>query len=143
MLKKESIIKTIFYFGVFALIIIFVFLWTSDFNFFNSKQEFVCNNLYINEKIYPALKDVENKLRIKYNPTDIFYEYKKTEVRSSNSLFKEEKVIFCSLPVNVCFTELGKNNAPLYENGSLCMMWKLEIPIFFPVCGGLYKNAKN
>jgi len=85
--------------------------------------DFICNNLMVDENIYPFLKVMGDGLMEQNNADGMIYR-EEVFVDSDYELLTQTGRIFCSVPVELCFTE---NND--YAGGSYCMVWRLETPL--------------
>lgn len=84
----------------------------------------VCNNLVVNDNVYPFLKAMGGGLVRENKATSIFYNVEDVELKSDIEIFKNTRMIFCSVPVELCFTENSD-----YSGGSYCLLMRIEVGI--------------
>lgn len=83
----------------------------------------ICNKLVVNNKVYPFLEVMRNGLK-KVNGAE-FVAYKSpAELRSDLDIFNVDRLILCSVPIELCYIE--NNNI---AGGTYCLLMSLEVPV--------------
>ena len=84
----------------------------------------VCNQLVVNNEVYPFLNVMGNGLRKENDAQFVTYKFP-AELRSDLDIFNVEGLIFCGVPTELCYTENDD-----IKGGSYCLNWLLEVPVF-------------
>ena len=84
----------------------------------------VCNQLVVNNEVYPFLEVMGNGLRKENDAQFVTYKFP-AELRSDLEIFNVDGLILCGVPAELCYTENDD-----IKGGSYCLNWLLEVPVF-------------
>ena len=104
----------------------------------------ICNELVVNNEVYPFLEVMGKGLRKANNAQFVAYKFP-AELRSDLDIFNVDGLILCGVPAELCYTE---NND--IKGGSYCVNWVLEVPVtyqnyveWYQKVSGEIENAKD